>query len=188
MYEIFSGEYYATAEKGVILATLLGSCISVCMKDSFTGVAGINHFMLPGELQKNGIIFQDDARYGISAMEKMINAMIKLGSRREHMKAKVFGGGKVMDTLMNNVAQSNIDFVFSYLEMEEIPVLASSVGGLNGRKIYFSPDTFEIYLKQIYCRNLPDNTFEQEKRFLQQIRESNQKEGDVVFFKKSEKK
>ena len=149
VYELFAGDYYVTKEKNIILSTLLGSCISVCLKDKVTGIVAMNHFMLGTSIKKDEMIISDDARYGMYAMEKMINEMMKLGARRHSLQAKVFGGGEVLGTKINNVSKSNIAFAMNYLKMEDIPILAYDVGGKFGRKLFFVPDTYEIFVKKI---------------------------------------
>lgn len=181
-YEIFAGDYYTTKEQQVVLTTLLGSCISVCIRDKVTGVVGINHFMLPGAVRREDIIFNEDARYGINAMEKMINGMMKLGARRNTMQAKVFGGGRVMDTSMTNVAQSNIDFALTYLQMEEIPILTQDVGGKAGRKLFFFPDTFAVYLKRIQYEKTLQTAVNREKKFMQWMHKQQREESDLTLF------
>ncbi len=181
-YELFAGDYYATKEKNVVLTTLLGSCVSVCLKDKTTGVVGMNHFMLPSNLRRDEIIFSEDARYGINAMEKMINDMMRLGARRDTLEAKVFGGGKVMDTTLINVSQSNIDFARTYLKMEDIPIIAENLGGKYGRKLFFFPDRFTVYLKRIEYNQTLDDAISREKRFLYWMRQQQSKEGELTLF------
>ncbi len=181
-YELFAGDYYATREKNIILTTLLGSCVSVCLRDRTTGIVGMNHFMLPGSLRAEEILFSQDARYGINAMEKMINSMMKLGARRDTLEAKVFGGGKVMDTTLLNVSQSNIDFALTYLQMEEIPVLAENLGGKYGRKIFFFPEEFTVYLKRIQYNQTLEDAISREKRFFYWMRQQQQKESELTIF------
>lgn len=182
VYEIFAGDYYTTGEQNVVLTTLLGSCIAVCMKDEFSKVVGINHFMLPGRISATDLIFSEDARYGINAMEKMINSMMKRGARRNSLQAKIFGGGRVMETSLTNVAQSNIDFATTYLQMEGIPILANNTGGQYGRKIYFFPDSYTVYMKRISYDKSLDNAISREKRFLEWMQQ-HQDGGDLTLFK-----
>lgn len=181
VYEIFSGEYYVT-KKDIVLQTLLGSCISVCLKEMNSGIAGINHFMLPATGEIEDIIINEDARYGINAMELLINKMIKMGAQKKYIKAKVFGGGKVMDQELSNVAEANIKFVKTYLNMENISVIASDVGGDYGRKIIFLPNNFDIYLKKIKISKLSLNTINREKEMLKNQKKDNT-ESKITLFK-----
>ncbi len=182
MYEIIAGDYHAAGEKNIVFTTLLGSCISVCLKDSITGIAGINHFMLPGRVTAEEITGSDDARYGINAMELLINSMMKLGAQRDFLQAKIFGGGQVLGFAHNNIASANIAFVLAFLKMEEIPLLASDVGGKEGRKLFFFPDTFSIYIKRIACGSILQTTVQNEGRFLQRIRRQRHEGSELIIF------
>jgi len=176
MYELFAGEYYATRDKDIALSTLLGSCVAVCLKDKRNGVVGMNHFMLPGKVDSAKVMFSEDGRYGINAMEKMVNDMMKLNSRRENMEAKVFGGGQVMDYKLTSVAQLNIEFALAYLEMEGIPIISQDVGGNYGRKLLLFPENFSVYMKRIsYQKNL-EEAVAREKKFLHWIRNAQDKQ------------
>jgi chemotaxis protein CheD len=44
--KILPGEYYYTG-KDMLIVTVLGSCVSACIRDRVTGLGGMNHFMLP---------------------------------------------------------------------------------------------------------------------------------------------
>jgi chemotaxis protein CheD len=166
IHEIFAGDYYATKEQNVVFSTILGSCISVCLKDRITGIAGMNHFMLPGKSRTGKTVPGGDARYGINSMEMLIESMLKIGAKKSALEAKVFGGGQLYEMVLNNIAGMNIDFITAYLDIKKIPVLASSVGGRHGRKLFFFSDTFTVYVKQINLTEIPADALQQEKRFL----------------------
>lgn len=145
------GEFYVT-KKDEVIGTVLGSCISVCLRDSQAGVGGMNHFMLPGDFRVEDIFNSQSARYGMYAMELLLGELIKIGGGREHLSAKVFGGGHVLSSVSNargSVPQSNIEFVKAFLSMEGIPVLSSDVGGVHGRKVLFLPKTGQVFVKKL---------------------------------------
>ena len=151
MVIIQPGEFYVT-NKPEIIGTVLGSCISVCLRDTKTNVGGMNHFMLPGDFRIEDIFNSQSARYGMYAMELMLGELIKLGGGREHLTAKVFGGGHVLASVgktQESVPQSNIDFVKAFLSMEGIPILSSDVGGVHGRKVIFFPDTGKVFVRKL---------------------------------------
>ena len=175
------GEYYVT-KKDEVIATVLGSCISVCLRDSQTGVGGMNHFMLPGDFRIEDIFNSQSARYGMYAMELLLGEIIKLGGGREHLNAKVFGGGHVLASVAKNtgsVPQSNIEFVKAFLSMEGIPVLSSDVGGVHGRKILFVPKTGQVFVKKL-VPEAEAKVFAQEERFKKKIVQP--KSEDVTLF------
>jgi chemotaxis protein CheD len=149
MVIIYPGEFYVSSND--VIATVLGSCISVCIKDTKTGLGGMNHFMLPGDVRSEDIFLSASAKYGMFAMEQLINDMIKRGGLQKHFQAKVFGGGHVLNFRKTdgNVPESNIDFVRAFLKMEQIEIVKEDVGGFTGRKVLFFPDTGKVLLKRL---------------------------------------
>ena len=149
--KILPGEYYAT-NKDMALVTVLGSCVSACLRDRESGVGGMNHFMLPDEGKLVGTRGNISAggRYGVHAMELLINQILKLGGRRERLEAKVFGGGNVLQGFMlSNVGQQNAEFIVEYLGIERIPILARDLLDVWPRKIYFFPRSGRVMVKRL---------------------------------------
>jgi chemotaxis protein CheD len=182
---IHPGEYYLTAAD-TIISTVLGSCIAVGIFDPAEGIGGLNHFMLPGELVRDELIRSPNAKYGMYAMELLINDLMKMGLRRERMRAKVFGGGAVLRIKggKTNIPRSNIDFAFEYLAKEGIPVLASDVGGREPRKIFFFARTGKVLLKRI-AGSLATLVEMEEEDYLERI-SSRPPEGPVTMFTEKE--
>ncbi len=171
VYEVFAGEYHASREKNIVFTTLLGSCISACLKDVYSGVTGINHFMLPGHLEDNrSDPARDDGRYGLYAMEKLLEEMVGLGAQKAYLQAKVFGGGEVLDVSLNNVARMNVEFILSFLETKKIPLVASDIGNKFGRKLFFYGDTFDVYVKRIEMDKTLEAAVAREKRFMEWVK------------------
>ena len=86
--KILPGEYYYTGQDMVIV-TVLGSCVSACIRDRVTGLGGMNHFMLPDGGDSNSPV-SASMRYGTYAMEVLINELLKSGARRENLEAIAF--------------------------------------------------------------------------------------------------
>ncbi len=149
MVIIYPGEFYVSTHD--IIATVLGSCIAVCIKDKKTGIAGMNHFMLPGDVRSEDMFLSASAKYGMFAMEQLINEMIKKKGSKKDFEAKVFGGGHVLNFRKTdgNVPEANIEFVKAFLNMEQITIVKQDVGGFAGRKILFFPDTAKVLLKRL---------------------------------------
>ncbi len=115
MMKVFPGEFCLTKETDEVLVTVLGSCVSACIRDPIAGVGGMNHFMLPHH--GSGAWGKDlnSARFGNFAMEKLINELLKAGCSRQRMEVKVFGGGNVTDT-NNAVGSENAQFITAFLK------------------------------------------------------------------------
>ncbi|GLQ59655.1 chemotaxis protein CheD [Gluconobacter japonicus] len=134
---IIQGEVAISADTSVVFATLLGSCISVCMYDPLSHVGGINHFLLPdGKESPSGTAM----RFGVNSMEMLINGLLKAGGQRNRLACKVFGGAAVVPTL-GRIGEENIRFVTHYLEYEGIRCVSQSLGGTLARRIRFWPTT-----------------------------------------------
>lgn len=136
LVNVIQGDYVISDDPGVILTTVLGSCIAVCLYDLEAKAGGMNHFLLPeGDGSDAG-----NVRYGANAMELLINGLLKKGARRNRLEAKIFGGAKMMGNL-RNIGESNAKFAHRFLKDEDIPCLAESTGGTSARRIRFWPTT-----------------------------------------------
>ena len=142
------GEHEITAAKDEIVATVLGSCISVCMRDATIGVGGLNHFLLP---KNNGsAVASAGERYGDTAMEVLINGLLKRGAKRGNLEAKVFGGARVLSgATMLAIGDGNIAFVEDFLKREGIPVVSKDVGGTRSRRIHYQPATGRAWVQHV---------------------------------------
>lgn len=141
------GEFYATT-KDVAIVTVLGSCVTACLRDTESGIGGMNHFMLPRGHDEGPA--SASARYGVNAMELLINELIRLGARRRNLEAKVFGGGNMIEGMTAlNIGQANARFVSDFLKAESIPVTGSDLEGNGSRKVYFFPRTGRVLVRGI---------------------------------------
>ena len=148
---ILPGEYYVTQNQEAI-TTVLGSCISACIRDPRLGIGGMNHFMLPADAGGDGQWAGSDAlvtRYGVAAMESLINDLMKLGSRKANMEVKLFGGGKILAMDMLNVGERNIEFVRQFTQIEGLSVVAQDLGGPHPRKVIYFPTTGKVKIRRL---------------------------------------
>jgi chemotaxis protein CheD len=147
--KILPGEFYFTG-KDMLIVTVLGSCVSACIRDRVSGVGGMNHFMLPhgGGDADNPV--SASMRYGTYAMEVLINELLKAGAKRENMEAKVFGGGNVLRGFTSmNVGERNAKFVLDYLKAEKMRVIAEDLNDIFPRKVYYFPKTGKVLVKKL---------------------------------------
>lgn len=152
--KIGPGEFYAT-QRDMVIVTVLGSCVSACLRDPQTNVGGMNHFMLPHHGADPGGPVSESARYGAYAMEVLVNHMLALGARRERIQAKVFGAGKIIPG-MSDIGSRNAHFALEYLARERIPVVAQDLGRDEASKVYFFPASGKVLVKRL--RTLRNNT------------------------------
>jgi len=181
--KILPGEYYVTINDESIV-TVLGSCVSACIRDRVFGVGGMNHFMLPEDSsagEGSWAMGGKAARFGGFAMEQMINDILKNGGLRKNLEVKIFGGGKVIKNMSTmDVGQRNIDFVKNYIETEGLTLLSEDVGNIYPRKVIYFPATGKVRLKKL--RNMHNNTIvEREMKYRTKIIEK-PATGDVELF------
>lgn len=180
---ILAGEYYATHCEEMI-TTVLGSCVSACIRDPVAGIGGMNHFMLPAETQP-GVSPQHrglsaDTAYGSYAMERLINCLLKYGGRRENLEVKIFGGGRIMGG-MTDIGLQNIAFVRAYLRTEGLTIAAEDVGDDFPRRIAYLPMTGKVWVKKL--RNIRNETIiKQDVAYFGEIRQQTARGGDIELF------
>lgn len=150
--KLLPGEYFVTGDD-MVLVTVLGSCVSACIRDVSSGMGGMNHFMLPDNEADAGRTGAS-ARYGVFAMEVLINSLLKMGARRHNFEAKVFGGGNVMRSLnTRHVGRRNAEFVLEFLAGEKIHVKAQDLEDIHARKVYFFPQSGRVRVKKLQLTN-----------------------------------
>ena len=176
---ILPGEFYVT-KKNERVETVLGSCISACVRDPIAGVGGMNHFMLPVDKNKKGNSELSDAnRYGNYAMENLVNALLGLGAKRERLEFKLFGGGRIMSS-MTNVGWYNIGFAFDYIYTEGFKIVSQDIGDIYPRKVLYYPTSGRVRVRRLNAMH-NQSLADEENRYINKI-ESKPVEGDVELF------
>ena len=154
---LYPGGYAVASRENKVLYTVLGSCISACLYDPVSRVAGMNHFLLSHERYSRTMPFTEAeaGRYGVHSMELLINAMIKQGASRNRFRAKAFGGASMLsqgtdrDGNFACVGEVNVRFIKEFLQLEGIPLIASDLGGDQGRSVFFSVADFSVHIGKI---------------------------------------
>ena len=150
MLDIHIGGVAASAEP-CIMRTVLGSCVSVCLHDPVLRIGGINHFLLPGEKSETGLA----TRFGVHAMELLINTIMRHGGDRRRLTAKVFGGGNVLSGLASpTVGELNTAFALEFLATERIPILARRLGGVDPVQVRYHTDTSQTWVRRLRSREI----------------------------------
>lgn len=137
---ILPGDYFISKDPEEMLVTILGSCVAACIRDVKLGVGGMNHFLLASPTSD---VSSPSNRYGSFAMEELINALLKMGAKKENFEAKVFGGARVINSSIQ-IGDNNSSFVRDYLLKEKIPIVSEDLGGDRPRRIHFWPSTGRV--------------------------------------------
>ncbi|MFQ5518448.1 MAG: chemoreceptor glutamine deamidase CheD [Mariprofundus sp.] len=168
--KLLPGEYYVTTRNEAVV-TVLGSCVSACIRDRVFGIGGMNHFMLPihdGERKSwtRGVV-DNITRFGNYAMEHLINDILSNGGMRKNLEVKLFGGGRILRGL-SDIGDCNVRFVIDYLNEEGLPVLSQDLNGNYPRKIYYFPKTGRVMMKKLQSLH-NDTLIEREKKYFHNI-------------------
>jgi chemotaxis protein CheD len=182
--KILPGEYYVTqSDEGI--TTVLGSCVSACVRDAHLGIGGMNHFMLPDDSSSGTNTWTDpvlglSTRYGSYAMESLVNNLLKLGAARNRLEIKLFGGGRIL-TSMTDVGARNIEFIHQYAKLEGYAIAAEDLGGTQPRRVVYFPTSGRVKvrrLKAIENRSIGDR----ERQYLANLGKQQQDGGEVELF------
>jgi chemotaxis protein CheD len=180
---------HAVTDEPMILTTLLGSCVSVCLFDPVARLMGMNHFLLPmrNPASREPVLATDAGRYGLWAMEMLVNDLLKRGARREQLRAKAFGGANVLhevgDTRSDhfNIGASNVAFVRQFLDRDGLPLVAQDLGGLHGRQIHFYGGDYSVFLRRIPRAGV-ERVLSEEQRYLKDAIAAKQRAAPADFF------
>ena len=131
------------------IATLLGSCVAVCLFDPKLRIGGMNHFLLPSRTSAANAD-TDVILSGDYAMEILVNGLLNKGANKSRLVAKAFGGGTIVSSIRMAIGERNADFAHEWLDREGIPLVASDFSGPWSRKVVFVPQTGDAF-----CRRMP---------------------------------
>jgi chemotaxis protein methyltransferase CheR len=166
----------------IVIRTVLGSCVSACLYDPVARVGGMNHFMLPEGVSDDGLA----TRFGVHAMELLMNRLLELGADRRRLRAKVFGGAFVMQSLSahaTRVPEHNVAFVKHFLETDGIPIVAQRLGGRAALQVLFEPDSGRVLARALTSREVGHLPEDEERHRIQIVREATKvPSGEVTLF------
>jgi chemotaxis protein CheD len=180
---LLPGEYYVTRH-GEMVTTVLGSCVSACVRDARLRIGGMNHFMLPLDGSQGtsawGAAVSAATRYGNVAMERLINDILKLGGRRQDLEMKLVGGGRVLAEMTTDIGARNIQFVRDYVRDEGFKVLGEDLGDVFARKVVYFPESGRIRVRKLNAHS--DRSLAQrERQYLSEL-DAKPVDGEVELF------
>jgi chemotaxis protein CheD len=151
------------ADEPIVIKTLLGSCIAVCLFDPVSRAGGMNHFMLPRGRDDGSA---DATRFGVHAMDRLVTGVMKAGGQRRRLIAKVFGGAHVLDLKdsASAVPRQNIEFAGEYLLQEGFPVRSWDVGGSFAREVLFHLPSGRAFVRRVVSSEQRQRVMDREVR------------------------
>ncbi|HMN44394.1 MAG TPA: chemoreceptor glutamine deamidase CheD [Povalibacter sp.] len=163
--KLLPGDFYVT-EADEVLDTVLGSCVSACIRNPRTSIGGMNHFMLPRPSGNGndtwGSVAGTATRYGSASMEQLINRILKAGGSRTDLEVKIFGGGRVLSSL-TDVGNHNVQFVREFLKAEGLRVSSEDVGETCPRHVQYFPQTGRVRVRHLNSQQTRDVVSHEQK-------------------------
>ncbi|MEE8431959.1 MAG: chemotaxis protein CheD [Candidatus Desulfatibia sp.] len=143
-------EYYIT-KKPMLVGTLLGSCVSICLYNKCNGHAAMNHFLMPSAVRK--AMQNNPGKYGESSCEMIIRSLMSIDPDASHYSAQIFGGGNMFSlrNCIRDIGERNIKIAEQVLAKHKIRIIRRKTGGTKGMKILFNTAK-----NQVDCRKLSD--------------------------------
>jgi chemotaxis protein CheD len=175
---VMAGAFRWTKSADIAFSTMLGSCISICAYDEYSGVGGMNHFLLPQAPAKEKNEYSDSFRYGSAAIENLLNSLYSKGAAKNGIVIKIFGGAKVLDNVSIDIGRQNIDFAHRFFNRENMRIQSEDVGGKCARRIIFFPRTGRVLLRQLDESKDVSSIAQKEMNILKKI--SRQKQEDEI--------
>ncbi len=140
-FYLHPGHFCFTTEH-LVISTVLGSCVSVCLFDEAHRAGGVNHFLLPEHAGRGA-----SPRFGDSANEILLERFLKIGVPVPRLRAKVFGGASMGGTRADDLASRNVEVALAFLRSNDIPMVSRDTGGERGRKLIFRTDDATAWVR-----------------------------------------
>jgi chemotaxis protein CheD len=146
---VHQGDCHISNAPDVTFSTVLGSCVSACVRDRVSNIGGMNHFLLAEQSGSAKDRYGASARYGAFAMEQLINKVLSQGSgKKANLEIKIFGGGKI-NSALDDVGAKNIEFVRQFLSTEGYVAVSEDLGGTYARRVLFKPHSGRAFVKRL---------------------------------------
>lgn len=183
---LLPGSVQVSRDPELVMTTLLGSCVAACLYDPVSRVFGMNHFLLASRgAHQQAVLASEAGRYGVHAMELLINALLKQGAQRQRLQAKVFGGANVLLGRAEGayaIGEVNARFVRTFLDNERIPLVASDLGGHSGRQVHFHGRDFAVYVKRLADTRARQVAADEHRYLQQRLQEQARPPRDSIIF------
>ncbi|MFN3603147.1 MAG: chemotaxis protein CheD [Leptonema sp. (in: bacteria)] len=136
-----------------VIKTVLGSCVAVTLYDKKNKRGGMCHFLLPNFSQS-----EVSTKYGSVAIPLLIKKFLEMGTKKNNLESKVFGGASVLldEKEIFFIGDRNIELAIRLLKEYSIPIKEMQVGGETGKIVFFYTDTGQTILKDIKKMSIKD--------------------------------
>jgi chemotaxis protein CheD len=179
--KIFSGEWGVSNVQEEMFATILGSCVSACVHDPVIKIGGMNHFLLPRDTDDGTVVAEHAAaRYGVYAMEMLINGVLKAGGQKNRLEFKLFGGGNVLNNNSTKIGSKNANFVRQFMRDEGLKIISEDLEGEQPRSVHYYPTSGKVMMRKL--QRAEDFAIVEEEKQYQRKLQTKPVEGDIELF------
>lgn len=138
------------SNRDVILRTLLGSCVAICLHDG-RETGAMCHALLPRYVSPKGgkDSVKEKLKYVDSSLELMLERFDRMGILPQRLDARLYGGANMFDVQQKglmDVGRKNIEAATTLLQRYGIRICTMDVGGKQGRKVGFNPRSGDVSL------------------------------------------
>ncbi len=130
----------------------IGTCIAVYLFDLTTRYYAMAHTVLPSISATYGRDHhKTPGKFVDKAIQIMIEKMIRHGSKKANIKAKIVGGAQIFDDTFK-IGVKNAQMAQDTLLKYKIPILSQDIGGRKGRSVvaFNSNGTILIRKQKMY--------------------------------------
>ncbi len=133
---------FAVSKEPVVLETILGSCVGICLWDAGQRIGGLNHYLLPNEQTDT----PRSSVYGGTSIQLLVKAMLEEGAAMDHLVAHIYGGGMVINKLDDvfNIGMENVLIARQMLQEYGIPVVGEYIRARQGIRVSFKTASGEM--------------------------------------------
>lgn len=150
-HKVGISDYKASRSPHKLITLGLGSCVGIALYDSSNKVGGLSHIMLPNSTQfkNNG----NKGKFPDTAIPLLLEEMVCLGAQKKFIVAKIAGGASMFTSvdkqLSSNIGERNVEQTLEILKKLGIKVLASDVGGNQGRTVIFDTEGGIVWIRTL---------------------------------------
>ena len=135
----------ASADPNDLLVTYsLGSCVGLAVYDPVERIGGMSHSMLPLSKDNKDRSLTSPGMFTDIAVVELLNAVLRLGARKDRLVAKVAGGGSPLTGMSANIGERNIVVVRKILWKNNIIISGADLGGAKPKTLRLYMDTGRV--------------------------------------------
>ncbi len=130
------------------MTTVVGSCVSVCLRDPVGAAGGMSHYLLPQGTGSGATRL----RYANHAIAELVERVSELAGAGSQLQAKIVGGASVLPSVSGRRRRfglENVEAAHQLLARADIEVVAEVVGGHCGRRVIFDVTDGSMWVQDL---------------------------------------